>query len=59
MTNQTDNIDYKHLLKKYMQHIIDEEGVSYIRNYFRNTEIFTEEEWQTLKQIEEEEEIYD
>ena len=47
-------IDYKELLKKYMNHVVEHEGVTFLfdwGNYFAG---FTESEWQELKKIESE-----
>jgi hypothetical protein len=56
--------DYRDLLKKYMTHILNEErmsGTVFRDIYLQNPDIFTKEDWATLKKLEEEVEkdLYD
>ena len=41
-------MDYKALLMKYINHVADNEGVTFIKEYCRNDELFTQEEWDEL-----------
>lgn len=43
------------LLKKYIQHVLDCEGVDFIRHGSGHSDVrFTDEEWATLKRLSEE-----
>ena len=47
-------MDYKNLLLKYINHVADNEGVIFIKEYCRNDELFTQEEWDELVKLGEE-----
>lgn len=44
-------MDYKELLKKYAQHVLDSEGTTFISNNYLSLNYFSEEEITELKQI--------
>lgn len=45
-------LNYKELLKKYMERVVDSEGIDYIWNGFRDPrDIFTDEEIEELEKI--------
>lgn len=46
-------IDYKELLMKYINHVADNEGVTFIKDCFKG-DCFTEEEWAELTKLDEE-----
>jgi hypothetical protein len=44
-------IDYRELLKKYIEHVSNEEGFDYINERHKDLELFTEEEWEALYKL--------
>lgn len=52
-------LNYKQLLKKYINHVGEHEGVTFLSDYDRSSypemPIFTDEEWAELKRLDEEE----
>jgi hypothetical protein len=45
-------LDYKDLLKKYIRYIIEQEGTAFIPICGNgDDELFTDEEWETLREI--------
>lgn len=47
-------IDYKSLLLKYINHVAENEGVTFIKNTWRNKDMFSEAEWGELVKLDEE-----
>ena len=47
-------IDYKALLLKYINHVAENEGVTFIKDTWRNKDIFSEAEWAELVKLDEE-----
>lgn len=47
-------IDYKALLLKYINHVAENEGVTFIKDTWRNEDIFSEAEWAELVKLDEE-----
>ncbi len=48
-------MDYRDLLKKYMKHVGECEGIDYVGEYDRHaTNIFSDEEWAELRNISDE-----
>jgi hypothetical protein len=47
--------NYRELIKKYSQHVGQIEGVSYLEDgYRRDTDVFTDEEWAIMRELNEE-----
>ena len=46
--------DYKDLLLKYINHVAENEGVTFIKDTWRNENMFSEEEWAELVKLDEE-----
>jgi len=46
--------DYKSLLMKYINHVADNEGVTFIKDTWRNEYVFSEDEWNELVKLDEE-----
>ena len=44
-------MDYKQLLKKYIEHVAYHEGISYIGKGCESEDIFTQEEWDHLIEL--------
>lgn len=55
-------MDHRELLKKYIEHVSEYEGVSFLADHTRSSydgmPVFTDEEWDELKKIESEIEVY-
>ena len=53
-------IDYKLLLMKYINHVADNEGVTFIKEFWKG-DAFTDDEWSELVKLDEEawKKIYD
>lgn len=47
-------MNHKELLLKYISHVAQNEGVTFIKNHFRNDDLFTESEWAELVKLDEE-----
>lgn len=47
-------MNYKDLLLKYINHVAEEEGVTFIKETWRNEDLFTEAEWAELVKLDEE-----
>ena len=47
-------IDYRELLKKYIDHVGQEEGTFFFGEEWDQSDPFTEEEWNELKKISDE-----
>ena len=47
-------IDYKALLLKYINHVAENEGVTFIKDTWRNEDIFSESEWDELVKLDDE-----
>lgn len=51
-------MDYRELLKRYMSHVLENEGITYVEDHMVNTHTdavqFTDEELAELKKIEDE-----
>jgi PHD/YefM family antitoxin component YafN of YafNO toxin-antitoxin module len=46
------NFNYRDLLKKYIEHVGEEEGITFLGDSRKNSNIFSEEEWEELKELE-------
>ena len=46
--------NYKDLLLKYINHVAENEGVTFIKDTWRNEDFFTEAEWDELVKLDEE-----
>lgn len=46
------NLYYEELLKKYMRHVVELEGLTFLREVERQDAIFTPEEWAALQAME-------
>ena len=44
-------MDYKELLRKYIEHVGDVEGTYFISSIYRDSSMFSEEEWNELIKI--------
>lgn len=44
-------MDYKHLLMKYMSHVINCEGTDFLSNSWKPASMWTEEEWKEMQKI--------
>lgn len=47
-------MNYKDLLLKYINHVAENEGVTFIKEHCRNDDLFTEAEWGELVKLDEE-----
>jgi len=47
-------IDYKALLLKYINHVAENEGVTFIKDTWRNEDMFSEAEWAELVKLDDE-----
>lgn len=47
-------IDYKALLLKYINHVAENEGVTFIKDTYRNEDVFSGDEWNELVKLDEE-----
>lgn len=47
-------IDYKSLLLKYINHVAENEGVTFIKDTWRNEDMFSEAEWDELVKLDDE-----
>ena len=47
-------IDYKALLLKYINHVAENEGVTFIKDTWRNEDMFSEAEWDELVKLDDE-----
>ena len=47
-------IDYKLLLLKYINHVAENEGVTFIKDTWRNEDMFSETEWDELVKLDHE-----
>lgn len=47
-------IDYKALLLKYINHVAENEGVTFIKDTWRNEDMFSEPEWDELVKLDDE-----
>ena len=45
------NINYKRLLKKYIRHVGEYEGIDSIDNFYHMGKSFTHEEWEELVKL--------
>ena len=46
-------INHKDLLLKYINHVAENEGVTFIKDTWRNEYLFTETEWDELVKLDE------
>ena len=44
-------IDYRELLKKYIQHVGNTEGITFLADRYWNSNDFTREEWLELNRL--------
>ncbi len=47
-------IDYKALLLKYINHVAENEGVTFIKDTWRNEDMFSKAEWDELVKLDDE-----
>ena len=47
-------MDYRELLKKYIRHVGEMEGIDFLGERWRPSDHITDEEWKTLNELSEE-----
>lgn len=59
MTDETRPMDYRNLLVRYIAHVGANEGIVYLSNRRRDTNLFTDEQWAELRRLAKEAERFE